>query len=284
MLSTVQNLCSIYGLKPQHDKGQNFLINEATYETIVEAADLQPDDIVLEVGPGLGFLTAMLAKHCQKVIAVELDERLATFLKTGLESQGISNIEIINQDILSFAEGLERGERPELKKYKIVANLPYNISSIFLRRFLSGTRRPESLTLLLQKEVVERLTAEPPEMSMLALSVQYYGQPFMLQTVPHEYFWPAPKVESAIVKIEVYPEPSLPLPRSEESLFFRLLKFGFTAKRKMLKNNLAGGLHLSQEGVAALLEYIGLNPRIRAQELSLKEWQILFAKVRQFMV
>lgn len=284
MLSTVQNLCRLYGLKPQHDKGQNFLIEEATYDRIVQIASLKPDDTVLEVGPGLGFLTAKLAKVCKKVVAVELDEKLASCLQTGLESQGVDNIEIVNEDILQFAERLEKGERPDFKRYKIVANLPYNISSIFLRRFLSGKIRPQSLTLLLQKEVVERLTARPGEMSLLALSVQYYAEPEMLDVVPPQSFWPAPKVESAIVNIILKPEKDLPLPRSEEANFFRLLKFAFTAKRKMLKNNLAGGLHLSQEGVADLLKYLGLDPKVRAQELDLAQWQLLFAKVRQFMV
>jgi 16S rRNA (adenine1518-N6/adenine1519-N6)-dimethyltransferase len=284
MLSAVQHLCRAYGITPAHNKGQNFLVDEKVYDEIMKAAALKPSDIVLEVGPGLGFLTAKLAKACKQVVAVELDEKLADLLRVGLDSQGVTNVEIVNSDILKFSESLERGERPDLRDYKIVANLPYNISSNFLRRFLSGRIQPREMVLLLQKEVVQRLAAVPPDMSLLALSVQYYGQPEMLEIVPPKAFWPAPKVESALVRIRVKPESSLPLPRAEEEYFFRLLKFAFSSKRKMLKNNLAGGLQLSAEGLEDLLEYLGFNPKIRAQELDLEKWLLLFAKVRQFMV
>jgi 16S rRNA (adenine1518-N6/adenine1519-N6)-dimethyltransferase len=162
-------LCRIYDIHPSRRKGQNFLINEKIYDEIVAAAAITPEDTVLEVGPGLGFLTARLAKAAKKVVAVELDDKLANFLKIGLEAQNVSNVEIINQDILRFNPVILPA------KYKIVANLPYNITSVFLRTFLSQTHRPQSLVLMLQSEVASRIAATPGDMSLLALSVQFYG-------------------------------------------------------------------------------------------------------------
>ncbi len=291
LLEQTKELCRLYDIKPARSKGQNFLIEEKIYDDIVDAADLKSDDVVLEVGPGLGFLTAKLAKKAKRVIAVELDNKLAEVLHIGLMAQGINpakssevgilpeaklfdrvkNVEVINEDILQFIN------KPSFAKggYKIVANLPYNITSIFLRKFLSETEnKPELTVLMLQKEVAERIIAKPGKLSLLAISVQCYAKPEIIQIVAKENFWPEPKVDSAVVKISLYPKPFLN--KEKEKDFFQLVKFGFSAKRKMLKNNLAAGFKINQNEAENKITAAGFNPKIRAQELSVSDWLKLF--------
>ena len=264
-------ICKIYEIKPSRSKGQNFLINEKIYDEIVSAAGVNSKDTVLEVGPGLGFLTAKLAKAAKKVIAVELDDKLASFLQIGLDSQDVENVEIVNQDILKF--------NPEILEpnYKVVANLPYNITSIFLRTFLNHNNRPQSLVLMLQKEVAERLAAKPGDMSMLALSVQFFGDVEIIREVKAGNFWPEPKVDSAVVRLILKDENHGGITRSNEKAFFRMAKIGFSAKRKMLKNNLAAGLQIENSAAEKIITSVGLDARTRAEDLSVTEWQKLFA-------
>ena len=323
LLKQTKQLCKIYNIKPARSKGQNFLIKEDIYDKIVESANLKKEDVVLEVGPGLGFLTAKLAGKAKKVIAVELDDKLAEVLKIGLNSQGIKNVEVINENILdldidkearfcidrdpiSKFSKLPKGnfENLEIGSLKTVANLPYNITSIFLRKFLSAERKPELMVLMLQKEVAERIIAKPGKMSLLAVSVQFYAKPEIIQVVSKNNFWPEPKVDSAIVKITPTPNPSPARSSRERGIedkaknkgvkiashscdvrsgreteregikrkFFRLVKIGFSAKRKMLKNNLANGYHISHEKAEDRLKRAGFSGKIRAQELSVDDW------------
>jgi len=280
LLEQTKELCRLYDIKPVRSKGQNFLIEEKIYDDIVAAADLKPEDIVLEVGPGLGFLTAKLAVKAKKVIAVELDDKLAEVLKTGLAAKGVENVEVVNSDVLkiSLAPLLKGGD------YKIVANLPYNITSIFLRKFLSETEnKPKFMVLMLQKEVAERITAKPGKISLLSVSVQFYAKPEIAQIVKRENFWPEPEVDSAIVKIT----PLTPLLKggiNMERKFFQLVKFGFSARRKMLKNNLAAGFKISQSGAEDKIIRAGFNSKVRAQELSVNNWFKLFDEFYQNMV
>jgi len=328
LLEKTKELCRIYGIQPARSKGQNFLINEDVYDSIVEAAELKNDDIVLEVGPGLGFLTSKLAKKVKQVIAVELDDILAHYLKTAIKTQGIKNVEVVNENILDFIMqyavcSIDKENKLHTKycipntKYKIVANLPYNITSVFLRKFLSETEihpvksgsagvkqfhraRPEMMVLMLQKEVAERITAHPGEMSLLAISVQFYAEAEIVAGVPRKDFWPAPEVDSAIIKLKLKDPSALighlpllrggkiysPLPRgSEEGVeksFFRLVKIGFSAKRKMLKNNLAAGYHIPQAEAEKKIIKVGLDGKIRAQELSIKDWAKLVSEFGGF--
>jgi 16S rRNA (adenine1518-N6/adenine1519-N6)-dimethyltransferase len=289
LLPEIREICRLFEIKPARSKGQNFLINEHIYDDIVKAATLEASDTVLEIGPGLGFLTFKLAQKVKRVIAVELDDKLATYLQMGIDAQAIKNVEIINEDILRFNLNAHFAA-PE--KYKIVANLPYNISSIFLRTFLTAEHKPESLVLMLQKEVAERIVAKPPEMSLLALSVQYYAEAEIIREVKAGNFWPEPKVDSAIIRISLRPDKLNKLgsvvDRQEQilsdKLFFRLAKIGFSAKRKMLKNNLAGGLKIDQKIVADILLKNKFNPLLRAEDLNLDDWLKLFAALREFMV
>lgn len=278
LLPEIKEISRLIGIKPSRSKGQNFLVNGKIYDFIVKAAALESNDTVLEVGPGLGFLTVRLAQVARRVLAVELDDRLAAYLRAGQEEAGLTNLEIINQDILNFKPtdyGLQDFA------YKIVANLPYNISSIFLRNWLSGSIRPQSLLLMLQKEVVERIIARPSKMSLLSLSVQYYAEAKMLKTVKSGNFWPEPQVDSALLQLTLYRRA---LSLDEDQKFFRLAKFGFSSKRKMLKNNLAAGLKMPTTTISEILVSQGLPINIRAQDLSLKQWRQLFAALVSFMV
>ncbi|HZJ40879.1 MAG TPA: 16S rRNA (adenine(1518)-N(6)/adenine(1519)-N(6))-dimethyltransferase RsmA [Candidatus Saccharimonadales bacterium] len=276
LLSKTREICRLVGINPKRSKGQNFLINERIYNDVIKAADLKKTDEILEVGPGLGFLTVKLKKEVKRVVAVELDDELANYLKIGFSASNEDKVKVVNLDILKFNL---REEFP--KNYKIVANLPYNITSIFLRMVLSGNCRPELLVLMLQKEVAERIVATAPDMSLLALSVQYYADASVIKNVTAGNFWPEPKVESAIIKIVVHPEQHDAV---IDKLFFRMAKAGFSAKRKMLKNNLAGGLKIEPEIIINTLDKIGLDKQVRAENLNLADWHKLFAELSAFMV
>jgi len=307
ILKQTKQLCDLYHIKPARSRGQNFLIKEDVYDKIIAVAELKKSDIVLEVGPGLGFLTARLAARAKKVIAVELDDKLAEVSRIGLKAWGIRNVEVINENILGLSILNNKLENKDFKNkthnslfiihdsYKIVANLPYNITSIFLRKFLSAKHKPELMVLMLQKEVAERIVAKPGKMSLLAVSVQYFARPEIMRIVPADNFWPKPEVDSAIVRIIPHPVPPLREGRGQkisllmkpacrqgregvgggEKEFFHLVKIGFSAKRKMLKNNLASGYHLSHLQAEEKITKAGFSPKIRAQELSIEDWQVL---------
>ncbi len=277
LLKQMKEICRIYEINPQRSKGQNFLVTESIYDKIVASAEIKSTETVVEVGPGLGFLTAKLAKKASKVIAVELDDRLAEVLRIAIDSQGVENVEIVNQDILKF--------NPEnIGPYKIVANIPYNISSILLRNFLSAKNKPEAMVLMVQKEVAERIVAQAPDMNMLALSVQFFGEAKIIREVKAGNFWPEPKVDSAVIKITTRKTKYSP---EDEKIFFRLAKIGFAAKRKMLKNNLCGGLKLKGEErkkIEEIFEKINFSSKLRAEDLSLENWEKLFAEMKKIVV
>lgn len=263
-----------HNIRPNKLMGQNFLISEHTLKKIVEAAKIQKDDIVLEVGPGLGFMTLELAQRAKKVIAVEKDKKFCAFLKNLIKEQGIKNINIIDGDIL---EVQPPREVEPLTKYKIVANLPYFLTSRFLRKFLAEEKnRPEEMTLLVQKELAERITAQPPQMNMLALSVQAYGHPKIIEKIPAGDFWPKPKVDSAIIKISDVSDIFFTQNSVNEKLFFSLAKTAFSQKRKTLANSLSKFFG-SKQKAESQIKKAGLNPHQRPQELSLEEWKKIAA-------
>ncbi len=304
LLQKTKELCRLYNITPARTKGQNFLIKEEIYDKIIEAAELKKDDTVLEVGPGLGFLTAKLAARVKKVIAVELDDKLAKVLNSHLVAteppsgsifKGIKNVEVVNENILEFSifnYQFSNNFQFPISNFKIVANLPYNITSIFFKKFLSTEHKPSLMVLMLQKEVAERIAARPGKMSLLAVSVQFYAKPEILEIVPRNNFWPAPEVDSAIIKLEVRSKKlgvhpvksqsreseigasldSEAFNRVNEKEFFRLVKIGFSARRKMLKNNLANGYHISHKEAENWLKKAGFDLKIRAQELSVADW------------
>jgi 16S rRNA (adenine1518-N6/adenine1519-N6)-dimethyltransferase len=269
LLRDTQLICKQYNISPTRSKGQNFLIDEYVYDQIIEASNLNEVSVALEVGPGLGILTRLLAKNLKQVIAVELDKTIYDYLLTIKELENIDNIKLLNENILDT-----NVENLITENYKIVANLPYNITSVFLRKFLTRKHKPKEMILMLQKEVAERIIAKPGQMSLLALSVQFYADAKIIMSVPKESFWPAPKVDSAVIKITTVKDKF----KIEEKELFRLAKIGFSAKRKKLANNLANGLHLKPAEIVSIFEKIGLTSNSRAQELSLENW-IEIAKV-----
>ncbi len=275
LLKNTKDVCNKNNIVPSRSKGQNFLVNEDIYNEIVDSANLNKDDIVLEIGPGLGILTEKLAKKVKKVVAVELDDKLFKYLSAKIKTENIGNVELINADVIKIKVadyGLKTND------YKIVANLPYNITSIFLRNFLTISP-PQSMVLMLQKEVAERIVAAPPEMSILAISVQYYANPKILTLVAKDNFWPQPEIDSAIIKIDLKSEQDRGSVDKEKD-FFRLVKIGFSSRRKMLKNNLMSGYKFSQEIANNKIKSAGLPEKVRAQELSLQDWQKLFVQFR----
>jgi len=279
LLEQTKKICNKYNIKPARSKGQNFLINESVYDEIIKSADLKKDDVVLEVGPGLGFLTEKLAEKVKKVIAVELDDKLVKVLQFRMTKYAIGNVKIINEDVLKIQNSkLNYLLKIQNLKLKIVANLPYNITSIFLRKFLSAEIKPTSMVLMLQKEVAERICAKPPKMSLLSVSVQFYANPKIIQNISANCFWPKPAVDSAIIKLNIKsPSGSQTtewLNTINENDFFKLVKKGFSSRRKMLKNNLANDYY----NIEDKLKKNNFNPKIRAQELSVDNWKKIFGE------
>lgn len=244
--------------------GQNFLIDSAIAQKIVQAATISPDDTIVEVGPGTGAITTLLAQRAKEVYAIELDRTLARNLEKQYETT--DNVHIINRDILKVHLAELLGPQP----YKVVANVPYYITSKITRLFLETDIPPTEMILMVQKEVAQRITAQPGAMSILSASVQYYATPSYLFTVPAESFDPVPKVQSAVIKI-VTKEIS-PQNEGGQAAFFRTVKMGFCAKRKTLCNNLANGFHTEKNTIAAIFDQVDLSHNIRAQELSLEQW------------
>lgn len=250
------------GLKPNKLMGQHFLIDRPVLERIVKTADLKSDDTVLEIGPGLGVLTDELVRRVKKVIVIEKDPNFTRILK----SKNHTNLEVIDGDFLT-------ADLSKLVDYKVVANLPYYITSAAFKKLLQTDNRSITITVLVQKEIAERITAQPGQMSVLAVSVQYYSQPKLVEIVPAASFWPPPKVDSAILKIDVFDQPVF---AADDKKLFRLIKAGFGEKRKMLKNALAGGLAIDTTKASQLLAAAKISPTARAQELSLNDWQRLY--------
>ncbi|HOZ53287.1 MAG TPA: 16S rRNA (adenine(1518)-N(6)/adenine(1519)-N(6))-dimethyltransferase RsmA [bacterium] len=270
LLKQTLDLCKMYDIKPERSKGQNFLIEEDIYDKIIESAEIKSDETILEVGPGLGFLTFKLAKQAKKVLAVEVDEKIASFLQTLIIGNKVGNIKIFNKDILKA-----KGDNfSKIGKYKIVSNLPYNITSIFLRKFLSLSNKPEIIVLMLQKEVVERIMARPPKMSLLSISVQFYAEVEKIIDVKRECFYPAPEVDSAVIKIT--PNKKLLKDYEEEKKFFKMLRIAFSSKRKMLKNNLANGLKIDIKKIEEILIKLNLDTKIRSEQLEINDWLNIF--------
>jgi 16S rRNA (adenine1518-N6/adenine1519-N6)-dimethyltransferase len=263
-----KRLLASHDLHAKKGLGQNFLIDGNILKKIAAAAELTLSDTVIEVGPGLGILTETLAEQAGKVIAVELDNNLAEILKANFS--GSDKVTVINGDILKINPADILGKQTE---YKVVANLPYYITSAVIRHFLEAPVKPNTMVLMVQKEVAQQITAKPWEMSLLSVSVQLYGKPTMVSKVAAGCFYPAPNVDSAILKIAVYAEPKI----GPEDItgFFDVVRAGFSANRKQLPNSLANGLKLAKTDIIPLLEQAGIDPKRRAETLSIEEWEKL---------
>jgi 16S rRNA (adenine1518-N6/adenine1519-N6)-dimethyltransferase len=261
-------------IKVKKRLGQNFLVDKQVVKKMVEAADLNREDVVLEVGPGLGILTEEIAKKAKRVLAVEKDAKLFSYLSQKFKTS--ENIKLFSEDIFGFDF-----KKSGLRNFscKIVANIPFYITSRFLRYILEQKIRPRLLVLLIQKEVAERITAVPGQHSLLSLSVQFYGEPSLVADVSRKSFYPAPDVDSSILKIEIFEKPRLEV--DDTAGLFRLIRIGFSSRRKQLHNNLAAGLRMSSEEAKRILFEGGIDPMRRAQSLSLEEWRKLYEIVRK---
>jgi 16S rRNA (adenine1518-N6/adenine1519-N6)-dimethyltransferase len=263
----ISSLLREFNLRPKKGLGQNFLVDPTALERIVASADLTADSTVLEIGPGLGSLTRYLALAAGRVVAVELDENMIPILHKVLSSW--NHVEIIHGDILDLDPAVIVGETG----YQVVANIPYYITSAVIRHLLEASVLPSRLVLTVQLEVAQRICASPGDLSLLALSVQVYGKPSIAARIPAGAFYPPPKVDSAVVRIDLYPQPFIP--GENLGTFFRLAKAGFSQKRKTLRNSLAGGLGCNTTQSMTLLETAGIDPQRRAETLSLEEWRKL---------
>ena len=272
LLAQTRRLLRRFDLKARKGLGQHFLIDREVLELITSAAELTPADVIVEVGPGLGALTRELARQAGWVIAIELDDKLAALLKQTLAS--FNNVTIINDDVLKIEPGAWLKEQKVRFPYKIVANLPYYITSPVLRHFLEASAKPQMMIVMVQKEVAEAIVAKPGEMSLLSVSIQFYGEPRIISYVPAQCFYPAPKVDSAILRIDPYPQPTLAV--TDVGSFFDLVRAGFTAPRKQIANSLAQGLGLPKGEVLSLLEKADVVSQRRAETLTLGEWAQLW--------
>lgn len=276
-----------YQIDPKKSLGQNFLIDSSHLDRIVAAADLAPTDVVLEIGPGVGTLTRRLAAQAGQVIAVELDDRLIDLLRADFADQ--PHVHIVHSDILEIdPPSLVAAHTPATlvdspdanspdgegrSAYKVVANLPYYITSLVLRHILEASPPPTLAVVMVQKEVAERICAKPGDLSLLAVSVQFYAVPRIVQRVPAGAFYPAPKVDSAVLRLDVRDQPAVTAVSPQE--FFRVVRAGFGQKRKQLVNSLSAGLALPKAAVQAALAAAQIDPKRRAETLTLDEWGAL---------
>lgn len=263
-LKTVKDLLRKYQIRPRKGLGQNFLVDEETLDRIIEAAELKEDDTILEIGAGIGTLTLKLAEKVKRVIAVEKDKGMAKILHDLLESRNIKNVEVAEEDALK----INIKHYIPNTKYKIVANLPYYITSPVIRKFLETEAPPLAMTLMVQKEVGQRICAKPPDMSLLAVSVQFYARPEIVSFVSKRSFWPEPEIDSAVIRIT----PASSRRNVLRELFFKVVKMGFLQPRKQLINNLSNGLKIDREQTKNWLLKNGVNPTQRAETLTVENW------------
>jgi len=298
-MNKIKKICQQIGLVPTKRKGQNFLVNGRVLEKIIEAADLKSDDIVLEIGPGLGILTEALAKKVKKVIAVELDKKLTVFLKEKFEhahcvrcsptnykygtnlqitnktavspTQKNNNVEIIQGDILKISNNQLSITNYQ---YKLVANLPYQITGAVLRKFLVEAPKPKLMILMLQKEVVERIMDKNKKTAIISLVVKLFGQPEMAGFVSKNNFWPRPKVDSAILKINLYKENKFGLDTEKEQDFLKVIKTGFAHPRKQMVSNLS---KIWPRAIVELaLDQADKKPTTRAEDIKIEDWYTIY--------
>jgi 16S rRNA (adenine1518-N6/adenine1519-N6)-dimethyltransferase len=265
----VPRLLRDFGIRPDKTLGQNFLQDDSALRKIISASRISPSETVLEIGPGLGSLTRYLALSARDVVAVELDGSLLPVLSSVLKSY--ENVKVIHGDILKIPVA----ELVKSNSFRVAANIPYYITSAIIRHLLEDPPKPKSIVLTVQKEVARRICAKPGDMSLLALSVQIFGQPEIVAEIPSDSFYPAPNVDSSVIRLETFLEPAIPATHLDS--FFRLAKAGFSQKRKTLRNSLSAGLSIPASDAEELLKKSGIDPKRRAETLAIPEWAVLTA-------
>ncbi len=274
-LGEIKWLLRQFNIRPKKSLGQNFLVSDALLRAITSAAEIGKKDTILEIGAGLGTLTRALAEQAQRVIALEIDERLLLPLRQVLQDH--PNVEIVQGDILKIDLAPLLAGPGEVLDYKVVANLPYYATSAILRRLLEAAQKPQLLVVTVQREVAERIVATPGKMSTLSVSVQFYGRPRIVARAPARAFYPSPKVASAVVRIDVYKEPLTEV--DDVEAFFSLVRAGFAQRRKYLKNSLSSGLGLSAHQVTSALHRAKIEETLRPQTLSVEDWARLYREL-----
>jgi 16S rRNA (adenine1518-N6/adenine1519-N6)-dimethyltransferase len=268
--SDIKTLLRAIGIRPQKGFGQNFLTSESVLRRIVEAGEVSPSDVVVEVGPGLGHLTQHLARAAGRVVSLEIDRGFVRELRQAF--QNTPNVEILEQDVLRFDPAGALGPEP----FKVIANLPYYITSAVLRHFLEAERRPTKMVVMVQREVGDRILAKPGDLNLLAISVMVFGRPRLVMRVPPNAFYPQPKVDSAVVRVDVFDRPTIAAPVNR---FFKVVAAGFAMPRKQLHNALAQRLWMPPGEAPRILEQVGIDPMRRAQTLTTAEWDALTVEV-----
>jgi len=284
MKKEIKNLLKEKRVLPKKRFGQNFLISKKVLEKILSAADLKKTDIVLEIGPGIGILTKELAKRVRKVIAIEKDQKMVEILEEVLKILKIRNVEIVQGDILKIPISKRRGLAAAeflAKDYKVVANLPYYITAICIRKFLESPNPPNLMVLMVQKEVGKRICARPPEMSKIAVFSQFRGKPEIVSSVSKKSFWPSPKVDSVILKIT--PHQYAIFSSTLQKKFTKIVRAGFSQPRKQLINNFSRELNLSRSNIEKWLLENNIKPCQRAESLSLEDWLKLTKTSTQYL-
>lgn len=275
----IKKIFKKYNLAPNKLLGQNFLVDKAVLGKIVAAAEISEGDNILEIGPGLGTLTCALLEAGAKVLAIEKDKKLAGVLRDLFGAN--KNLKIISADFVIYGSPTsikEVGLQAENLCYKVVSNLPYYITSPVIRKILSWREKPELAVFLVQKEVAERICEKPGQMSFISILTQFYGETEIRAVIKPSSFWPKPKVDSAILKI--IPREKTKISESEENELWRLVKVGFSSRRKTLANNLSAGFHIPRAKIEEILKPLGFNEKVRAQELRVEEWVRLVKKLR----
>ncbi len=265
-MNSIKNLLKKYRIHPSKGLGQNFLVDNGVIKKIIIAAELSSNDIVLEIGPGIGNLTTELAKKAKKVIAVEKDQNLAKILDNELRIMQVENVEVIQGDILKILDS----KFIIHNSYKIIADLPFYLATPVIRQFLESERPPKEMILVVQKEVAQRICAKIPDMNLLAVSVQFYAKPKIISYISKKSFWPSPKVDSAILRIAPLINADRGLINAD--LFFRIVKAGFSQPRKQLINNLSSGLKTDREKIKNWLSKNNIRPTQRAETLAVENW------------
>ena len=271
-VETLKNLLKHYKLNPNKTYGQNFLMDETILEDMIDEAKVKEKDVVLEVGPGIGNLTERLLQHGAKVLSVEKDPQFLPVLKQ-LSKEHKENFSYEIRDILSF----NFSERLKGQNFKVVANIPYYVTGKIVQLFLHAVHKPESMTLLMQKEVAYNICAKPGDLNLLAISVQLFATPKVVTVVPSHKFHPAPKVDSAVIHIELSKKAKYKI--NDEAKLFRILRACFSGKRKQLHNTLTNNLQLSKDYVAKVLQKLKIDSAIRPQQLTIDQWLQLSDKL-----
>jgi 16S rRNA (adenine1518-N6/adenine1519-N6)-dimethyltransferase len=269
----LRNLLYTHHMQPNKSFGQNFLIDRATLQRIIEAAEINAGEQVLELGAGTGVLTRELARHARRVVAVELERDMLSLLAE--TTRNFANVELIERNLLYVDPAAIFGA----EAYKLVANLPYYITAPTFRHFLESANPPRLLVVMVQYEVAQRIVAAPGDLSLLGVSIQFYGKPDIVAHVPARAFYPAPKVDSAILRVDLKDE--VPLAHKQRDSFFRLVQAGFSERRKQIHNSLARGLHRKDAEVQAWLKAASIDPGRRAETLSIEEWLQLWHQMEK---